>query len=269
MIVQAVLSFKNYRLADGIWHSPWVGLAHFTHIFAMSDFHNALQNTIVISMLRIGIGFLPPLVLAIFLYDLYSAKLRRISQTIVYIPHFFSMVIVYGIVFALFSNLGIVNQMIERLGGTTVNFLLSPGWFKPLLIGSAVWKELGWGTIIYLAGLSAINPSLFEAATIDGAGPWRRIWHVTLPNLKPLMIFLLTLSLGNILYAGGEQVLLFYNPATYGVGDIIDTWVYREGLGQMQYGVASAAQLFQSLFGLALVLGVNKLSKKLAGVGIW
>jgi len=110
---------------------------------------------------------------------------------------------------------------------------------------------------------------LFEAATIDGAGPWCRIWHVTLPSLKPLMIFLLTLSLGNILYAGGEQVLLFYNPATYSVGDIIDTWVYREGLGQMQYGVASAAQLFQSLFGLVLVLGVNKLSKKLAGVGIW
>lgn len=150
-----------------------------------------------------------------------------------------------------------------------MNFLMAEGWFRPLLIGSAIWKEVGWGTIIYLAGLSAINPALYESAMIDGAGPWQRNWYITLPLLMPLIIFLFTLSLGGVLYAGGEQILLFYGPATYSVSDVIDTWIYRQGLGQLQYSLATTAQLFQSVFGLTLVLLANKLSKKYAGVGIW
>ncbi|MFC5401408.1 ABC transporter permease [Cohnella soli] len=269
IVIQLVLSFKNYRILGGIWGSPWVGFDNFHAIFSNDEFYTALRNTVIISLLRLAFGFFPPILLAIFLFDLRSNLLRRISQTILYIPHFFSMVIVYGVVFAMFSNLGFINHLIEAMGGNTINFLMSPGWFRPLLVGSGIWKEIGWGTIIYLAGLSAVNPALYEAAKIDGAGPWSRIWHITLPELRPLIIFLLTLSIGNVLYAGFEQIVLFYNPATYSVGDVVDTWVYRQGLQQLQYSLASAAQMFQSFFGLILILFANKLSRKYVGYGIW
>jgi putative aldouronate transport system permease protein len=269
MIVQLTLAFKKYTLLGGIWGSEWVGWDNFTYIFSKDDFYRVLSNTVIISLLRLAFGFLPPIILAILLYDLHSSKLRKISQTILYIPHFFSWVVMYGLVYALFSNSGFVNQVIEHLGGGVQNFLMGSDWFRPILIGSAIWKEIGWGTIIYLAGLSAIDTSLFDAAKMDGASPLRRIWHVTLPGIRSVMIFLLTLSLGSVLYAGGEQILLFYNPATYSVGDVIDTYVYRQGIGQLQYSMASAFSLFQSLIGLVLILGANALAKRTTGTGIW
>lgn len=269
IIVQFILSFKKYQLMGGIWGSPWVGFANFETIFSKPDFYQALSNTIIISLLRLLFGFLPPLFLAILLFDLRSAALKRISQTIIYIPHFFSWVIVYGVTYALLSNLGLVNDIIRLFGGEGINFLMSTSWFRTVLVGSGIWKEIGWGTIIYLAGLSAVNPELYESAMMDGAGPWRRIWNITLPTIRPLIIFLLTLSLGHILSGGVEQILLYYSPATYSVGDIIDTWVYRQGLGQLQYSLAASAQFFQSLFGLILVLVMNHLSRRFAGVGIW
>jgi len=269
MFLQMVLAFKDYRLMEGVWGSPWVGLDNFRHIFEQANFGRVLRNTIEISLLRLGFGFIPPLLLAIFLYDLSKGWLRKVSQTILYIPHFFSWVVIYGIVFALFSHSGFMSLLIEKISGANVEFLMDSGWFRPLLIGSGIWKELGWSTIIYLAALTAIDQTLYEAAKIDGAGPWRRTWHVTLPGLRSIVIFLLTLSLGNILYAGGEQVLLFYSPATYDVGDVIDTWIYRQGISQLQYSLATAASLFQSLFGFLLVIGANYFSKKYAQTGIW
>jgi len=267
--VQGILAFKQYKLSAGIWDSPWVGFDNFVYAFGRPDFYNVLENTVIISLLRIAFGFFPPILLAILLFDLRSSWLRRVSQTILYIPHFFSWVIVYGIVFAMFSNMGMVNQMIAGLGGSEQNFLMAPEWFRPLIVGSGIWKEIGWGTIIYLAALTAIDPSIYEAAKVDGAGPLQRIRHITLPGIRPVVVFLFTLSLGSVLSAGVEQILLFYSPATYEVGDIIDTFVFRQGLNQLQYSMATAVGLFQSVIGLILILTANWLSKRYAGTGIW
>lgn len=267
--VQGILAFKQYKLSFGIWDSPWVGFDNFVYAFGRPDFYNVLENTVIISLLRIAFGFFPPIFLAILLFDLRSSWLRRISQTILYIPHFFSWVIIYGIVFAMFSNTGMVNQLIAGLGGNEQNFLMAPEWFRPLIVGSGIWKEIGWGTIIYLAALTAIDPSIYEAAKVDGAGPLQRIRHITLPGIRPVVVFLFTLSLGSVLNAGVEQILLFYSPATYEVGDIIDTFVFRQGLNQLQYSMATAVGLFQSVIGLILVLTANRLAKKYAGTGIW
>ncbi len=269
MLVQITLAFKEFSLLGGIWNSEWVGWANFSYVFSKPEFYQVLTNTVAISLLRLAFGFIPPILLAILLYDLHSAALRRVSQTVLYIPHFFSWVVMYGLVYALFSNSGLVNQLLDRMGGLAQNFLLEPAWFRPLLIGSAIWKEIGWGTIIYLAGMTMIDSSLYDAAKMDGAGPLKRIRHVTLPGLRSVMIFLFTLSLGGVLYAGGEQILLFYNPATYGVGDVIDTYVYRQGLNSLQYSMATAVSLFQSGIGLVLILVSNAISKKTTGTGIW
>ncbi|XID90211.1 ABC transporter permease [Paenibacillaceae bacterium WGS1546] len=269
IVVQGVLAFKDYKLSLGVWDSPWVGFDNFAYAFSRPEFYNVLENTVIISLLRIAFGFFPPIVLAILLFDLRSSLLRRISQTILYIPHFFSWVIMYGIVFALFSNTGLVNQLLESFGGAAQNFLMAPEWFRLLIVGSGIWKEIGWGTIIYLAALTAVDPSLYEAAKIDGAGPLQRIGHITLPGIRSVVVFLFTLSLGSVLSAGVEQILLFYSPATYEVGDIIDTFVFRQGLSQLQYSMATAVGLFQSVIGLVLILTANRLARKYAGTGIW
>lgn len=269
LVLQTVLSFKHYMLLQGVWGSRWVGLENFRTALDHPDMPRILGNTIAISLLRIAFGFWPPLLLAILLFDLSSGKLRRISQTLVYIPHFFSWVIIYGMVYALFANGGLLNAVISSLGGDVQTFLLSSGWFRPILIGSAIWKELGWGTIIYLAALTTIDPSLYEAAKIDGAGPISRIFRITIPSIMHIIVFLFTLSLGSILYAGGEQILLFYNPATYNVGDVIDTWIYRQGFVDLQYSLSTAVSFFQSLVGLILVVTAHRVSKRVAGIGIW
>jgi len=269
MVLQFVLAFKDYKLRAGVWGSPWVGIKHYQEVFSNPEIVRVIFNSIKISLMRIVIGFPFPMALAILLFDLRSGWLRRICQTILYIPHFFSWVIVYGITFVMFSSQGFVNQLIRIFGGQSVNFMSSLNWFYFMVIGTGIWKELGWNTIIYMAGLSSIDLALFEAARIDGAGPLQRIWYITLPSLKSVMVFLFTLSLGGILNAGGEQLLLFYSPATLSIGDIIDTWVYRNGLGKFMYSLSSAVTLFQSLTGLILVLTFNKLATKFAGTSIW
>ena len=270
MAVQAILAFKDYRIRDGVLGSPWVGLDNFRALVSGREFSRLLKNTVSIALLRLFWEFWPPIILAIFLFDLKSRVYKRFCQTLVYVPHFFSWVIVYAIVFAIFANRGQLNNFRAFLGMQRMEFLLEPAFFRPLLIGSGVWKGLGWGTIIYLAALSNIDPSLFDAAAIDGAGPINRIRHVTLPGMLPVIVFLLTLNIGNLFkHTGAEQILLFYNPATYEVGDVIDTWVYRQGLAQLKYSLGASLQFFQSVFGLILIVTVNHLSTKYAKVGIW
>ncbi len=270
IVLQAVIAFKDYKLSAGVFGSEWIGLGNFRELFDIRDIERVFVNTVYISVLRLVAGFFPPIVLSIFLYDLHYSTLRRISQTILYIPHFFSWVIIYAIAFALFTKTGIVNSVIAAMGGEPKDFLVSTAAFRPLLIGSGVWREVGWGTIIYLAALSNLDPGLFDAAKIDGTGPLQRIRYITLPGIRPVVVFLLTLSIGRLFQSTGvEQILLFYSPATLEVGDVIGTWVYRQGLTRLQYSLGTALAFIESIFGLALILGVNEFAKRRLKVGIW
>lgn len=270
ILLQIVLSFKKYSIKGGIWNSEFIGLENFKEIFLNDDFYQIFFNTLRISVLRLVCGFFPPILLAIMLFDMSSNKFRRNSQSILYIPHFFSWVIVYGIVQILFQKTGYINYIREALGFESIDFLMKSAYFLPVLIGSGIWKGMGWGTIIYLAALTSINTELFEAAKLDGAGPLQRIRYITLPGITGVIMFVLIMDLGKLLSAAGtEQILLFYNPSNYSISDVIGTWVYRQGLGKMQYSLAGAVSFFESTIGLVLVLLSNWLGKKFAGVGIW
>lgn len=270
IILQILLSFKDYSIQKGLFGSDFVGLQNFRDIFSAPQFTRLIRNTIVISVLRLLFGFLPPIILAVMLYDMRSNRFRKVSQTILYIPHFFSWVVIYAITYALCSSNGYLNNIFEALGAKRIDFLMDSKWFYVLLIGTGIWKDVGWGTIIYMAALSNIDPELFDAARVDGAGPLQRVWYITIPSILPIVVFLLTISIGQILNnTGMEQILLFYSPATYSVADVIDTWVYRVGFGEMRYSMAAALSLFKSGIGLVLILVCNKIAIKISGRGIW
>ncbi|BBH22248.1 protein LplB [Paenibacillus baekrokdamisoli] len=265
-----IVAFKDLQLGGGVFESPWIGMQNFKDIFLSPEIPAVIRNTIEISLLRLIIGFVPPILLAIMFHDMMSKRLKKWLQTLIYIPHFFSWVIVFGVVFGFFSvGYGFINNMLQTLGFERHEFLLDSSWFRPILISSALWKEIGWSTIIYLAALSTVDAQLYEAAVIDGAGPLKRMRHITLPSIMPVMTFVLCINLGFLLNAGGEQILLFYNDAVYDTADIIDTWVYREGLARLQFSLATAVGLFQSVIGLALVVICNYFAKRLSGRGIW
>lgn len=265
-----VVAFKDLQLGSGVFASPWIGLQNFQDIFLSQEIPGVIRNTVEISVLRLVIGFLPPIILAIMFHDMMSKRLKKWLQTLIYIPHFFSWVIVFGVVFGFFSvGYGFINNMLQAFGFERHEFLLDSSWFRPILISSALWKEIGWSTIIYLAALSTVDAQLYEAAVIDGAGPLKRMRHITLPSIMPVMTFVLCINLGFLLNAGGEQILLFYNDAVFDTADVIDTWVYREGLARLQFSLATAVGLFQSVIGLALVVICNYFAKKLSGRGIW
>ncbi len=265
-----IVAFKDLKLGAGVFSSKWVGFDNFRYIFTDPDLLRVLGNTVEISLLRLFVGFLPPIFLAIMFHDMRSFKFKKLTQTLVYIPHYFSWVVVYGMIFMLFSTgFGLVNTVLAWAGMDKIEFLMSKEWFRPLLIGSALWKSLGWSTIIYLAALSGVDPCLYEAAVIDGCGPLRRVIHISFPSILPVVTFVLCINLGFILFAGGEQVLLFYNNAVLDVADIIDTWVYRVGLGRMQFSVGTAMGLMQSLIGMVMIITSNYAAKRYTGRGIW
>ncbi len=266
VVLQSVLAFKDFNLSDGVWGSKWVGLEQFEYIFTDSKMLEVIGRTLYISVLRLITGMLPSLILAICLYDLTSARLRGVLQSIVYIPHFFSWVVIYAITYSLLSPQGLFNSI---FGGTT-DYMVSEKWFMPIVIITSIWKEMGWGTILYLAALSGVDTSLFEAAKIDGASPMQRIWHITLPSIKNTIIFLLIMNLGNVLKAaGGEQLLLFYSDPTKNQALVIDTWLVWYGMNKLQYSLGAAMSFFQALIGMLMVLGCNWLSKKTCEVSMW
>ena len=266
IVIQSVLSFKDHTMSGSVWNGEWVGFKHFKTIFTDPSMLEVIGRTLYISMLRLVIGILPSLILSICLYDLKSKTMRSIFQNIVYIPHFFSWVVVYAITYALLSPNGLINTLFH---GST-DYIVNEKWFMPIVIVTAVWKELGWGTILYLAALSGVDISLFEAAKIDGASPLQRIWHVTLPGIKSTVVFLTVMSLGSILKgAGGEQLLLFYSSSTKKQALVIDTWLVWTGLKEFKYSLGAAMGFFQSAIGMIMVLGSNYLSKKLCDVSMW
>ncbi|MDR1093132.1 MAG: ABC transporter permease subunit [Clostridiales bacterium] len=266
VFLQLILSFKNFTLGTGIYNSEWVGFANFRAIFTDAKMLRVIGNTLLISGLRLLASTVPPLCLSVALYDLRFKRMRRITQSIVYIPHFFSWVIIYSVAYALFNEEGIL----AGLFGLRSNLMNEEKWFLPIVIAFDIWKELGWGTILYMAALSSVDPELYEAARLDGAGPLQRIFRITLPSILPIIVYLLIMSLGNILKAaGGEQLLLFAGAATKSRALVIDTWLYWQGMGEFAYSLGAAMSFFQAAIGLVLVLVCNKLSKKTTGIGMW
>lgn len=258
-----VIAFKNFNFQSGIFGSPWVGMKHFIEVFSNSDFLNSLVNTLLISLYRLIAGFPAPIILAILLNELRSNKFKKFVQTVSYMPHFISWVIIGGMVMNLLSpNRGPVNMLIKALGGEAIFFMNEPGFFKGILVITSIWKETGWGAIIFLAAIAGIDPSYNEAAIIDGANRFKLIWHVTLPSIRNVIVIMLILNMGNILNAGFEQVFVLINPAVSTAGEIIDYYVYRQGLVRFgNYSYAAAVGLFKSVVCLILVLITDKVSK--------
>lgn len=264
-----IISLKDFKVGSTISGAPWVGLKNYIEVIQNPEMKKLLINTLRISVARLIFTFIPPILLTLIIFDLKSLVFKKVSQTIVYVPHFFSWVIIYGIVYAFFCGTGFVNAALTKLGLGTHDFLTSKNAFVPLIVGSQVWKEAGWNTILYFAALTGINPELFEAAKLDGAGPIARIRVISLPTMLPVITFSMIMALGNILNNDFEQILLFYNASVYEVADIIDTWVYRVGLGRMQYSIGSAVSMMKGVISMLLILGSNKLSKKLTGRGMF
>ncbi|WP_301628378.1 ABC transporter permease [Paenibacillus apis] len=264
------LAFKEFSPVKGIWGSDWVGLEHFRFLFYQSpDFARIFRNTILISLYNIVFGFPAPVILALMLNELRSKLFKRLAQSITYIPHFFSWVVLSGIIIVMLSpSEGPVNYIIKLFGGESIYFLTDTSYFRPTLVLTSIWKEIGWGTIIYLAALSGIDPTLYEAATIDGANRWKRIWHITIPSILPVVSIMFILSLGGILNAGFDQIFNLYSPAVYEVADVIDTYVYRAGIQQSQFGLTTAVGLFKNVIGITLVLGTNYVMKRMGQEGV-
>lgn len=258
-----VIAFKDYNFRDGILSSPWVGLKYFEILFQSKITLQVIWNTLELSVLNLIFGFPAPIIIAIALNEVRKNWLKRWIQTIIYLPHFLSWVIVAGIVLTLFSiDGGTINKLLAQWGIEAVPFLYRADSWVAIFIGSGMWKEMGFGAIIYLAALSSIDPSLYESAGLDGAGKLRQIWHITLPGLRPTIILLLILGMGRLMEVGFDQVYNLQNPTVLGQAEVISTYVYKVGLQQAQFSLTTAMGLFESFVGLILVLSANALARK-------
>ncbi|MFD2114569.1 ABC transporter permease [Paenibacillus yanchengensis] len=264
-----VIAFQKYVPGKLIWDQRWVGFDNFAFMFQLPDSKQVFINTLVIAIVKIVLGVIVPVIFALLLHEIQGRIFKKWVQTIVYLPHFLSWVILAGILINIFSLDGIVNQIAGWFGIEPTMFMTSNSWFRPIVIGSDIWKEFGFKAIVYLAALTGINPSLYEAAAIDGAGRFHKLRYVTLPAIMPTVILLTTLSLGNVLNAGFDQIFNMYNPLVYATGDIIDTYVYRIGLVEMQYGLATAVGLLKSVVAIILIAISYRLAYKYANYRIF
>ncbi len=248
------IAFKDYLPVKGIWKSSWIGLDTFRYMFRLPDTARVLRNTLVIAVLKIIINFPIPIIVSIMLNEVRSTKFKRTIQTIVYLPYFISWVILAGMIQDIFARDGIINQFLGLLGAKQIFFLGDKHAFIGVLIGTDVWKNFGYNTVVYLAAITGIDETLYEAAEIDGAGRFQKIWHVTLPGITPIVLLMLILSLGNVLNAGFEQIFNLYNPLVYSTADIIDTFVYRISLVQANYSLGTAVGLLKSVVSFILIV---------------
>lgn len=264
------IAFQDFNIFAGISGSKWVGLANFQKLMTSKDFANVFANTLIISFLKIGILFPMGIVVALLLNEVRHMWYKRVVQTIIYIPHFFSWIVVAGMFMTILSSsTGLVNKLVVSMGGEAVSYMTSPRWFRTVLIFSSGWKEVGWNAIVFIAAIAGIDQEMYEAANIDGCGRVRTIFSITLPNILPTIVLMFILRIGNVLEAGTEQILAMYNPVVYSVADVIGTYVYRIGLGKMDYSFSTAVGLFNSVVGFILVLSGNFLSRKTVGSSIW
>ena len=248
-----VMAFQDYNPGLGIFRSEFIGLENFEYMFQMKDVSQIFTNTVVIAVGKLLLNVFVPVVFALLLNEIKNAAFKKSVQTIVYLPHFISWVILGGILLDVFGLYGPINSVLSALGMERVAFFRIASIFRQLAIGTDVWKEFGFNAVVYLAALTGISPALYEAAAIDGASRWQRMWHITLPGLKPIIVLMTILALGNILNAGFDQIYNIYNQAVYSTGDIIDTWVYRVGLNDLQFSLATAVGLLKSVVGFLLI----------------
>lgn len=264
-----VIAFRRFRPGGSIFGEEWVGLRYVEMFVNDAKFWDVFQNTVILGTLSLLICFPMPIVLALLLNEVRIRWFKRLVQTVSYLPHFMSIVIVAGLVFQIFSMQGTINQILDVVGADPVNFMQDASWFRTIYISSEVWQTVGWGTILYLAALTTIDSQLYEAARIDGANRLQQTWHVTLVGIRPTMITLLVLNIGTFLSVGFEKVLLLYNPLTYPTADVIATYLYRIGIESSNFSYATAIGLFESIIGLTLVLSANAISKRVVGTSLW
>ncbi len=267
------IAFKKYSLVQSLWEMPWAkngGFEYFIKAFSNANFINSLKNTIVLNLLDLVVGFPMPIIFALIVNELAFKKYKRVIQTIAYMPHFLSWVIIASLATQLFApSTGLVNMFIESMGGTPINFLGKPGNWVTTYILLGVWQNFGWGSIVYLASIAGINPELYEAASVDGAGRFKKMWHITLPGIKPTIVILLIINLGNILGSSFDRPWAMRNNAVTKVCEVISTFVYRNGILSSQFSLTTAVGLFQSVICLIFLFSSNAISRKLGERGIW
>ncbi|SFR53186.1 carbohydrate ABC transporter membrane protein 1, CUT1 family [Yoonia tamlensis] len=264
------IAFKDYSVFRGIDGSPWIGFEHFHTLFGSDQFIRALKNTVIISMLTLLFGFPMPIILALMFNEVLNQTYKKTVQTVVYLPHFISTVIISGIVITAFSpSSGVVNTVLDWFGFDKIYFLTKPEWFRPIFIGSGIWQEAGFSSIVFLAAIAGVNPSLYESAVVDGASRWQMMWKITIPSIMPTIIIMLIIRIGNLLEVGFEMIILLYQPATYQTADVVNTYIYRQGLQVGQYDLAAAAGLFNAVVAFVLVMTANTISKRYSRTSLW
>ncbi|EKJ96652.1 sugar ABC transporter permease [Bradyrhizobium lupini HPC(L)] len=265
-----VIAFQDFSIFRGIEKSPWVGFANFIELFQNDMFVRAFWNTVTISGLGLIFAFPVPIILALMFNEVQSEIGKRWAQTIVYLPHFISVVIVAGIVINFLSpSIGIVNLLLKGIGLEPIYFLTQPEWFRPVFIGSSVWKESGFESIVYLAAIAGVSPTLYESARVDGASRWQMMWRITLPCILPTIVIMLIIRIGNLVEVGFEYIILLYRPSTYETADVVSTFIYRTGLQGTQYDLATAAGLFNAVIAFVLVYSANRISRRVSSTSLW
>lgn len=264
------LAFKDYIPAEGIWGSPWVGMKWFNTFFSSPRFWELLKNTIFISLYSLLASFPTPVILALIINNVSNSKLRRFSQTVTYIPHFISVVVLVGMISVFFSpRSGFINTIIQLFGADPIYFMGEPQYFRHMYVWSGVWQSTGWGSIIYLAALAGVGPELHEAAIIDGASKLKRIWHIDIPAIMPTMVILLIMNCGSIMNVGFEKIYLMQNPLNQVYSEVISTYTYKIGLLQAEYSYSTAIGLFNNVINFIILIAVNKIAGKLSGSSLW
>ena len=264
-----VIAFEDYNPMSGLWHSDFVGMENFAYLFSMSDCKRVIINTLVIAVAKLILNIIVPLAFALLLNEIRQVKFKKAVQTIVYLPHFLSWVILASVLLEMFGYKGVINSILGVFGIQGKIWFSEENCFRQLVIGSDVWKEFGFNAVIYLAALTSISPELYEAAAIDGCSRWKAVWNITIPGIASTIVVLSILGLGNVLNAGFDQVFNLYNPIVYETGDIIDTYVYRIGMVERQYSIGTAVGLLKSVISFVLILSANKLAQKTTGSGIF
>ena len=265
----ALIAFKDYTPGKSFFECRWVGLEHFKNFFSSIFFGQVFKNTVVISLATLAVGFPMPIILALLINEVSSKWFAKTVQTISYLPHFISLVIICGLIKDFTASNGIINDVIAFFGGTRAPLLNNPKLFVPIYVISNVWQEVGWGSIIYIAAIAGIDPSLYEAAQIDGAGRWSQMLNVTLPSIMPTIVILLIMGVGNLLNVGFEKILLLYNPVIYDTADVISTYVYRKGIIEYNYSYSTAVGLFNSVINFMLLVTTNYIAKKTTENSLW